>query len=213
MGGVNAAGCVGVAVAVAGILLGDALQRRTASRLCKVLASAGFVVLALLNGPTSNAFSMAMMAGLILGAVGDVLLLLPGPTPFLLGLGTFLLGHVAYGVAFWVRGQDARAAALAVVPLVAVAVPVLRWLMPHVRGRLRGPVLAYVAVINFMVALAVGTVFNGAPAGFFGAALAFYVSDLFVARERFVAPGALNRAVGLPMYYTSQLLLALQVNG
>jgi uncharacterized membrane protein YhhN len=39
-------------------------------------------------------------------------------------------------------------------------------------------------------------------------ALAFFLSDLSVARNRFVAPGFVNRLWGLPLYYAAQLLLA-----
>jgi uncharacterized membrane protein YhhN len=40
-----------------------------------------------------------------------------------------------------------------------------------------------------------------------GAAL-FFVSDLAVARDRFVAHGFANRLWGLPAYYAGQLLIA-----
>ena len=42
-------------------------------------------------------------------------------------------------------------------------------------------------------------------------AIAFYLSDLTVARDRFVTRGFENRIVGLPLYYTGQVLLALSV--
>lgn len=44
-----------------------------------------------------------------------------------------------------------------------------------------------------------------------GAAL-FYLSDLAVARHRFVAPGPENKLIGLPLYYAAQLILASTVN-
>jgi hypothetical protein len=40
---------------------------------------------------------------------------------------------------------------------------------------------------------------------------AFYLSDLFVARQRFVAPAFANRLYGLPLYYLGQFLLAFSV--
>ena len=42
-------------------------------------------------------------------------------------------------------------------------------------------------------------------------AIAFTISDLFVARERFVQTGFANGAIGLPLYFGSQLLLAYSV--
>ena len=43
------------------------------------------------------------------------------------------------------------------------------------------------------------------------AALAFAASDVAVARNRFVAPGFVNRAWGQPLYYLAQLAFALSV--
>ncbi len=42
-------------------------------------------------------------------------------------------------------------------------------------------------------------------------ALLFYLSDLMVARQRFVQASYLNRAFGLPTYYLGQLLLAMTI--
>jgi hypothetical protein len=42
-------------------------------------------------------------------------------------------------------------------------------------------------------------------------AILFYVSDLAVARHRFIQRSFINRALGLPIYYLGQLLLALTI--
>jgi hypothetical protein len=42
----------------------------------------------------------------------------------------------------------------------------------------------------------------------FGGALGFYVSDIFVARQRFLKTDFVNRLIGLPLYYGGQFLLA-----
>jgi uncharacterized membrane protein YhhN len=39
----------------------------------------------------------------------------------------------------------------------------------------------------------------------------FYVSDIFVARQRFVRTEFLNRRIGLPLYYGGQFMLAFSV--
>ncbi|HDP24776.1 MAG TPA: lysoplasmalogenase, partial [Deltaproteobacteria bacterium] len=36
----------------------------------------------------------------------------------------------------------------------------------------------------------------------------FYISDIFVARNRFVKQEFINRALGLPLYYLGQFLIA-----
>jgi hypothetical protein len=45
---------------------------------------------------------------------------------------------------------------------------------------------------------------------FLGAIL-FYLSDLAVARHRFVKAEFLNRGIGLPLYYAGQVLIAMAV--
>jgi uncharacterized membrane protein YhhN len=73
--------------------------------------------------------------------------------------------------------------------------------------------LAY--VVAFLVTgVAVGPMVAAAAGGtvlILIGAVAFYLSDLAVARNRFVAPGVANRLWGLPLYYLAQLMLAWSV--
>ena len=73
---------------------------------------------------------------------------------------------------------------------------------------MKAPVLAYMVVISTMVALAVGTVVAHGNAWIVVGAVGFYLSDLSVARDRFVARGWVNRVWGLPLYFGAQLVLA-----
>jgi uncharacterized membrane protein YhhN len=41
--------------------------------------------------------------------------------------------------------------------------------------------------------------------------LCFYVSDVFVARNKFIKEEYTNRFLGLPLYYTGQFLLAFSI--
>ena len=75
------------------------------------------------------------------------------------------------------------------------------------------PVLAYTVVISAMLALAIGTFGQHGSWWLVMGAVLFYVSDIFVARERFVTPSPWNGLVGLPVYFTAQLLLACSIAG
>ena len=130
---------------------------------------------------------------------------------FTLGLFAFLLGHVAYVVAFALHGMALAWAGVALAALLPVAALVLRWLLGRADASLKGPVIAYVVVISAMVATAAGALGLGAHPLVLAGAIAFYLSDLTVARDRFVTRGFENRIVGLPLYYTGQVLLALSV--
>lgn len=172
--------------------------------LAKPAAAVVFVSAGLAAGALSSTWGTVLLAGLVLAAVGDVLLIPDDNRAFLGGLVSFLLGHVAYAVAFAVRGVEWRWVGLAALAMVVVATPVLRWLWPHVDRPMRGPVATYMVVITAMVALAMGTLDLWLVAG----AVGFYLSDLSVAKGRFVGQSFANRAWGLPLYFFSQLVIA-----
>jgi uncharacterized membrane protein YhhN len=197
----------GVAAAVAAVaallavhLAADARGAPVARALGKIGASLAFVAVALLSG-VHGRLGTGLLAGLVLSVAGDALLLSDRRAPFLAGLVAFLLAHVAYAVAF---AGASRPGALAAVLVAVATAAALAWLWPGL-GAMRGPVVAYCAVISVMLWLALGVDRSLIRGG----ALLFYASDLTVARDRFVAPGLANRLVGLPLYYGAQVMLAL----
>jgi uncharacterized membrane protein YhhN len=78
------------------------------------------------------------------------------------------------------------------------------------------PVTVYICVIGVMMSAA-GAVFWGGNIPQTGAlfvlagAVCFGVSDLFVAKRRFVADTPVTYFVGLPLYYAGQFALAFSV--
>lgn len=193
---------------VAALLVATKLGRRSLDWVLKPSAAACFVAAGWLAGALDSTWGRALFAGLVLAACGDVLLIGKSKRAFLAGLVSFLLGHVAFAIAFALRGIDVTWTLAVALALAMVAAPILRWLWPHLEPKLRAPVVAYVLVITSMVALAAGTFAARGDARIVAGAIAFYVSDLAVARERFVAPGFANRAFGLPLYFGGQLVLA-----
>jgi uncharacterized membrane protein YhhN len=197
--------------ALAGLLVAEARGDRRLAAVCKPLASTGFVGTAVAAGALATPYGRAVLVALVLSWIGDVLLLSKRSGAFLGGLGSFLLGHVAFGVAFVLRGTEPLWALAALAVLLVPAIVVDRWLRPHVPADMKIPVRAYIVVITGMLALAVGTFGAGATPLILGGALAFYLSDLSVARDRFVEEAFVNRLWGLPLYYGAQLLLAATV--
>jgi uncharacterized membrane protein YhhN len=176
---------------------------RPAAFLAKPLASAGFVLIALSEGATDSSYGRIILAGLVLGALGDVALMFD--RWFLVGLVLFAAGHVAYIFAFLANGQITLASAAFGA---ALGVVTAIWLIPRLETAMRVPVAVYVVVISVMVAVGIGA---DQPAFVRIGAPLFALSDLLVARERFVAADARNRMWGLPMYYAAQVLIALSV--
>lgn len=193
------------------LVVGEGLHRRPIVYVAKPAASIGFLLIALGSRALDGPYGRWILVGLVLSLFGDVFLMRSSRVWFLLGLVSFLLAHVAYVGAFLVAGVSPTWSAVAAVGALMVAWAIVRWLLPHVEVSMRGPVLAYVVVISVMISLAVGTLGADQGALILAGAFLFYVSDLFVARERFVQETFLNRLIGLPIYYTGQVLLALSV--
>jgi len=202
-------------LALIALLGAQYLDHQRAVWIAKPLASTGFVAVAVERGglgqiANGDVYAMGMMAGLVLSWWGDVLLIPKNrPSLFRAGLFAFLLGHVAYALAFASKGLDTGAAGASALVLGIIGIAVLRWLRPAVPDSLLLPVRAYVIVISAMLLCAVGAVVYGGDSRILLGAGLFYVSDLAVARDRFIAPGFANAAWGLPLYYGGQLVLAL----
>ena len=178
--------------------------------LTKTAASSGFIAIALTLGATQSPWGQALLVALGLSMLGDLFLLSKTTAMFACGLVSFLLAHIAFGAAFIVLGVDPVIALAASVAFVLIALRVARWVLPHVPGRLRPAVIAYIIAVSGMavLALAAGWATGNPVLPIAGAA--FFVSDLLIARSRFVAPGFINRLLGLPLYYGAQILFALQ---
>jgi uncharacterized membrane protein YhhN len=206
------------AFAVAVLVLGEYLDNDRIRFTAKPLASLAFVlvgVFALMDNTSIEEFEIATLIGLVLGALGDMALM--SEHGFLAGLGSFLLGHLAYVVAVgtylpprtWLAAAGPYAALPAIVGLAALA-----YLWPKL-GKLRVPVIFYVVVIIAMVISAIALVrsdildmHRNRRELFAAGAVLFFISDLSVARDKFVAPGFANRVWGLPVYYGAQVLIA-----
>lgn len=174
----------------------------------KPVASVGFILTAYAAGASASPYGKVLLAALVLCFLGDLLLLPDSRRAFTAGLGFFLVGHLVFATAFWTRGIDPAWGVGAFALLVPVAIVVIRWLSAHIRGAMRIAVTTYIVAIVAMFSAASGT--HGAIGDWriLVGALLFLVSDLAVARNRFVERAAINRVAGLPLYYAAQLLLA-----
>lgn len=146
-----------------------------------------------------------IVIGLVLGLAGDILLMDKRTASFIGGLVMFLGGHLVYTAAFVSDGLGPYLPAGAAVAIV-LGIASLRWLRPHLQPPFNLAVPGYILVISLMVAVAIAQA-GARPAAAIGAML-FAISDLAVARDRFIAPDRINPTIGLPLYYCSQVLLA-----
>ena len=193
-------------------LTGEHRSNTALTAVGKMLAASAYLALAWSLGATGTVYGQVLLIGMGFCWLGDLLLISTGNRKlFLFGLVSFLLGHVAYIGAFAVRGVSLPAVAVTAVAMVVFAVVIMRWLRPSLDDRMRRPVLFYVIAISTMMAMAVGAWSADGNLAIPVGAFLFLVSDLAVARDRFVSPGFINRAWGLPLYFLAQIVLAYSV--
>lgn len=200
------------ATGVAFALIGELSGRAVWQWVGKPLAALSFVAAAVYWGAWETTYGRTILVGLCLGAIGDVLLIPRWHARAFMGaLNLFLLGHVAYVIAFSALPLHGGAAALAAAVTVAGGIVIAIWLLPSVPEDLRTPVLTYFGVIGVMLVTAVSAFWAGASILLAVGALGFAASDVAVARERFVHSNAVNRLSGMPLYFASQMALAASV--
>jgi uncharacterized membrane protein YhhN len=185
-----------------------ATDRRSAERVLKPLTMVALIWLALVVGDAPNDVRGWLVAGAVLGLVGDVALLGDGESEFMVGLGAFALGHVAYVVAAVNVGFSVWWA----IPGVVVMVALLSYrfvgrTLPGARRHggpvLAGAVVSYAFVISAMVISAWGSARLLAACG----AVSFAVSDWVLGHRRFVGELPGGRLAVMVPYHIGQAVL------
>lgn len=179
----------------------------------KPLMMVGIILIALLaDDPVSPSYHVLILLGLLASLAGDVCLMFEDDRWFLVGLVSFLIGHIFYIAAFTIEG-DASAPFWYIVPFAIYGVLILRWLWPNL-GEMKGPVMMYVFVILIMAWQAANrwielkeTTTLLAMTG----AYLFVLSDSVLAIERFRGTWRTARILVLGAYFTAQWLIALSV--
>jgi uncharacterized membrane protein YhhN len=202
------------ALAVTALVLAERAHNQRGVWIAKPLASLGFLATAYAAGAGDSIYGNNLLLGLGACAFGDLLLIPRGAKAwFIFGMLSFAAGHGAYAVAFARYGISDKGTLFALAPMVIVAILTLRWLGPHLPVLMHSPIRIYIAVISVMTALAVGATVASGQWLIAAGAITFAISDLFVARERFVQPDFRNQLLGLPLSYGAHLLLAYSVIG
>ena len=181
----------------------------------KTALSTLFVITVLIQPHPISTYYHLLLLGLLFCLGGDVFLALPRDKMFLLGLLSFLVGHIFYIIGFFSVAHINTWTWLGTLIVLAFSGYVYFWLKPHL-GTMKVPVLVYTIVITIMLSGAWSILGESNLAGLgrvmvFSGASCFYVSDLFVARDRFMKKEPINRFLGLPLYYTGQFFLAFSV--
>ncbi len=198
-----------------GVLYYEKKKERTPLLITKSVLSLLFVITALLQPHPVPAYFHYLFIGLIFCLMGDVCLALPQGKAFRGGLVAFLVGHVFYIFSFLSLTSTFHWISIGPFIIFVMSAFIFFWLRPHL-GSMLLPVLLYILVITVMASGA-WAVFRNSSFQMSGrtlilvGSLCFYVSDVFVARNKFIKEEYRNRLLGLPLYYAAQFLLAFSI--
>ena len=198
---------------VLALLIAELREDRRAQYFFKPLAALGFVILALQFGALESTYGNIVLAGLVVCAFGDLCLLSCQSEKFFkAGMVAFALGHIFYVIAFGLQFDELETHGYIIVGLtVLFAIIFFRWLKPNLDTKMVGFTFVYTVIITLMVTASVAR-FNYylkyvVPLG----AIMFAISDMFVARDRFVKPNPKNALAITPLYFGAQALFAFSV--
>jgi len=198
-----------------GLLYFEKRKDRMPLLITKSILSLLFVMTVLFQPHPVPAYYHYLFVGLIFCLIGDVCLALPQEKAFRAGLLAFLIGHVFYILSFSSLIPISYWISSGLLLIFGMSAFIFFWLRPHLKSMLI-PVLLYIVVITVMASGAWAVLWKSSfqiygRALILTGSLCFYVSDVFVAREKFIKEEYLNRLLGLPLYYAGQFLLAFSV--
>ena len=173
------------------------------------VASVLFVLAGIAGRAWKHEFGHFLLLALVLCCVGD----LAGPHDFTHGTLAFLGAHLALIAAFLVQGIEWRRL-ISPLPLVAGVtwIGLARWILPHVPPSQYWLVCSYMSVLFVMVILSSVTRLLRGRALLMCGTFLFFISDIFVARWKFVDSSAINAFFCYPLYYISCAMLALSIS-
>lgn len=191
---------------------GEYKPTRTQVYIFKPLTTLLIIGVALLGVSPNPMYKILILIGLVFCLGGDVFLMLPAKY-FIIGLVSFLIGHICYIAAFVIDGGFLLS--LWLLPILVYGAFIYWLLHPHL-GKMRGPVIAYVVIILTMAwqALAHWSLWQTTSALLAAVgAVTFVISDSALALDRFRKKFRSARIIVLSTYWLAQWLIALSVGG
>lgn len=171
----------------------------------KVIPMLLMIILAAIQKPVHKKYQLLIIIGLVFCMIGDYTL-----QWFLIGLTSFLIGHIFYIFAFSSANEE-PVPIWAKIILLLYGAGMAIWIAGSVfktgETILAIAVIAYIAVILTMGWTAIKTGSKFATIG----ALLFIASDSYLSINKFVMPLAFSHEVIMLTYYSAQLLIALSI--
>lgn len=191
---------------VVSLLFARELHIKLQSKLLAMTASTGFVMIALIGIYLNrSSYSILVLIGLFFCWLGDFW----GSNRYIFSVIAFLIAHLFFTAGFWIRGIQIKKSLLFLTVFAPVSGIIYKWLYPYLPEEHIVLVLIYIITITVMV-ISSAAAFHGPGRTFIlVGAILFYISDIFVARWKYVSPSHVNAFFCYPLYYIACVSLAL----
>ncbi len=178
----------------------------------KPLTTVLIIVFALLRNPgVSDTYTMLIIVGLLFSLAGDVFLMLPSDR-FLAGLGSFLLAHICYILAF-ASDFGPYTGWVFLIPITGYAFIFLRTLLPYTCN-LKIPVIVYSLILGIFLWQAMGRAWylgDHSPLWALAGSILFVASDSILAYVYFLKSFKWSQVFILTTYWMAQLFIVMSI--
>lgn len=182
-------------------------DRRDVERVTKPAAMIALLAVAALAGASDTASGPWLLAALVFGLIGDVMLLGASSKRFVAGLTAFLVGHLFFVASFVTAGMERPGWGWFGLAVLSASLAVGRGILPGARAAGGAPLTIAVAAYMLVIgAMAVSGWATGLLLVGLGVSL-FVVSDTVLALGRFVEPRSWTRPVTMLTYHGAQALI------
>ena len=197
---------------VSGLVVSEYYNFKLGEYIFKPLAALSFVFISLKLGALETAYGRLILFSLALCALGDLLLLNRKlKTSFFCGMLVFAIAHLLFSLAF-IRGNTFDFVSLITfLPLLVLLGGInFMYLLPRVSRKFKFFVILYGLAIFVMITSAYTFMYEQKL--ILLAATFFVLSDIFVAKDRFIKHSTKNALLITPLYFAAQGLFAFSVS-
>lgn len=197
---------------VSGLVVSEYYNFKIGEYIFKPVAALSFVFISFKLGALESGYGRLILFSLALCAVGDILLLNRKlKTSFFCGMLVFAIAHLLFSLSFIKSSTFDFASLVTFLPLIMILGCInFMYLLPRVPHKFKPFILLYGLAIFMMITSAYTFMYEQKL--ILIAAIFFVLSDIFVAKDRFIKRSTKNALLITPLYFAAQGLFAFSVS-
>ena len=197
---------------VSGLVVSEYYNFKVGEYIFKPVAALSFVFISFKLGALESGYGRLILFSLALCAVGDILLLNRKlKISFFCGMLVFAIAHLLFSLSFIKSSTFDFASLVTFLPLIMILGCInFMYLLPRVPHKFKLFILLYGLAIFMMITSAYTFMYEQKL--ILIAAIFFVLSDIFVAKDRFIKRSTKNALLITPLYFAAQGLFAFSVS-